>query len=167
MKISEYLKWLNEIGFKEALKIDFVGHEKRNEAMYIFWCAKYGILLRFDTYSGDLNGGQYYYNWLPKDIDKGYEFVSSGGFYKYNDELIWIGSHDCRSNIEREIKKLKKNGKFIVPWIKRPFLWLLHYKDKEALIELSDREWDVVNYRRMHQLSDAIQTAIKGQSDET
>ena len=160
---EEYLKLIDGIGFKQALKVDFKRHENRNEALYIFWYEECGILLCFNTYGDNLNGGSFYYNWIPsgKDEEAVYKYTSSGGFRKFDDEFIWIGDHDCRNNIDINIKNLEENGKFVVPWAERPFLWLLHYMDDERHTE----EWKLVNERRILQLPKDIQIAIEGKYD--
>ena len=158
-KTSEYLKTIKKIDFEQLLKVDFKGEENRNEAFYIFWDAKRGILLCFDTYGININGGHFYYNWIPKDRRAAYKYSSSGGFEKHNIEMMWVGYHDWRENIEENIKNLSKDGEFVVPWIKQPFLWLLHYKDKEAWTSGGYKE---VNKRRIAMLPKGVQVAIKG-----
>lgn len=166
MKISDYLELINKIGFEQILKLDFKGHENRCEALYIFWDTKHGILLCFDTYAGDVNSGNLYYNWIPKDMQAAHKYTSSGNFEKYDDEIVWIGDHDCRSNIDTNIRDLKKNGKFIVPWVRRPFLWLLHYMDKYKQNNVDNKKWKLINEQRILQLPKDVQIAIKGKNDK-
>ena len=168
MKTIEYLELINRIGFEQALKVDFKGYENRKESLYIFWDAKRGILLRFDTYADDINSGHFYYNWIPKDGETYYNYISSGGFRKFDDKFIWIGDHDCRNNIDVNIKNLKENGKFVVPWMERPFLWLLHYKDKEKCSNNTiDKDYyKLINEARILRLSKEIQIAIKGKDEK-
>jgi len=162
MKTKEYLKLVEKLGFKQALKVDFKGHENRNEALYIYLDSKRGILLCFDTYDVSVNGGHFYYNWIPKDRQEAYKYTSSGGFENHNDGMVWVGHHDCRGNIDINIRNLDENGKFVVPWIKRPFLWLLHYKDEERYGNIVDREYESVNKQRILQLPEDVQAAIMG-----
>ena len=44
--------------------MDFKGHENRDEAFYVYWDAKRGILLYFYTYGDNINGGEFAYNWI-------------------------------------------------------------------------------------------------------
>ena len=156
MKTLEYLKLVEEIGFEQVLKVDFKGNENRDEVFYIFWDAKRSILLCFDTYGDDVNGGDFYYNWIPKDIHTTYKYTRSGGFEKHNDGMVWVGYHDCSENIENVIKKFEENGDFVVQWIKQPFLWLVHYGDNKR------EEYKDINKQRIVMLPEGIQTAIKG-----
>jgi len=159
---AEFIETVKRIGFEQALKVDFKGEENRDEALYVFWNAKQGILLCFDTWGDHVNGGSFYYNWIPKDRQVAYKYTHSGGFEKHNDGMVWIGRHDCRENLEENIKNLDRNGKFVVPWIKQPFLWLLHYKDEERNSNIHDHEYESVNKRRIAMFSKEIQDAIKG-----
>jgi len=138
--------------------VDFKGEENRDETFYIFWDAKRGILLCFDTYGVNVNSGNFYYNWIPKDR-QAVKYKSSGSFEEHNDGMVWVGSHDCRNDIDINIRNLEENGEFVVPWIHRPFLWLLHYKDKK--IETSG-DFKEVNKRRIAMLPEDVQTAIRG-----
>ena len=161
-KTSEYLETVKKIGFKQLLKVDFKREENRDEAFYILWDVKRGILLCFDTWGINVNGGDFYYNWIPKDRQVAYKYTSSGGFEKHNDGIVWVGKHDCRKDIDKKIQNLEKNGEFVVPWIHRPFLWLLHYKDKERYSNIVDHEYKLVNERRIAMLPKDVQTAIRG-----
>lgn len=160
MKTSEYLLLVEKIGFKQALKVNFKGYENRGEAFYIYWDINHGILLCFDTYGDNVNSGHFYYNWVPKDTQAAYKYTSSGGFEKNNDGMVLIGYHDCRENIDENIKNLEENGEFVVPWVYRPFLWLLHYKDKERHTSIDNMDFKLVNKRRIAMLPKDIQTAI-------
>ena len=161
MKTSEYLKLVRKIGFRQILKVDFKGYDDRDETFYIFWDTKRGILLYFDTYGDSVNSGDFSYNWIPKDRQVAYKYTSSGGFEKYNDGMVWVGHHDCGENIDTNIKNLEENGEFVVPWISRPFLWLLHYKDTEKYGR-SEEGYKGINERRIAMLPEGIQTAIRG-----
>lgn len=162
MKTSEFLEIVEKEGFKQALKVDFKGYEGRDEAIYIFWEEKKGILLCFDTYGINVNGGHFYYNWVPKDREVAYKYTHTGGFEKHNNGMVWVGSHDCRIDMDKNIKNLEENGDFVVPWINRPFLWLLHYKDEERENILVDKKYKLVNERRIALLPREIQDAIRG-----
>lgn len=161
-KTSEYLETIKKIGFEQLLKVDFKGEENRDDAFYIFWDAKRGILLCFDTWGITVHSGDFYYNWIPKNIQVAYKHTSSGGFEKHNDGLVWVGRHNCKNDIDKSIRNLEENGKFVVPWIHRPFLWLLHHKDKERYSNIVDCEYKLVNERRILQLPKDVQIAIRG-----
>ena len=160
MKTLEYIKLVEEIGFRQALKVDFKGYENRDEVFYIYWDTNHGILLCFDTYGINVNGGHFYYNWIPKNRQVAYKYTSSGGFEKHNDEMVWVGYHDCREDIDVNIRNLSENGEFVVPWKDRPFLWLLHFRDEEKYGD--NEEYKEVNKQRIAMLPEGIQTAIKG-----
>ncbi|MCK4526331.1 hypothetical protein KAW18_03070 [candidate division WOR-3 bacterium] len=135
--------------------------KNRDGAFYVYWDAKRGILLYFDTYGDNINGGEFAYNWIPRDRQAAYRYTSSGGFEKHNDGMVWVGYHSCGGgNIDVNIKNLEENGEFVVPWVRKPFLWLLHYKDTEKYG--GSKEYKEVNEQRIAMLPKDIQTAIKG-----
>ena len=117
-----YIKSLESLGFVKVLEIQFEVKDEdaplHKETYYVYFYEKYGIVLTFDTYTGDVNSGDLYYEWIPNNIDgKNYEVTSSGGYTKINDHYIWRGSHDCRRDIRSIINGLKSMGKFQTPWV--------------------------------------------------
>lgn len=161
-----YLELVERIGFRQVLKVDFKGYKNEDEAFFIYWDAKRGILLSFDTSNCRVNHGYLYYNWIPMDgeVSCSYRFAD-GVLVKYNDRILWVGRQSYSGrDIDEDIKNLDENGEFVVPWIIRPSLWLLHYKDKERerYSKIVDKEYELVNERRIAMLPKEIQAAIKG-----
>jgi hypothetical protein len=92
---SDYLKIVESIGFETLLIEPFTGSSGTSERMYIMWHDEYSILLKFDTYSyiddgswaksgkevppPSINGGSFYYNWSPNNMDNRHANTSSGG----------------------------------------------------------------------------------------
>lgn len=116
MKIGDVLKELDKFGFKQVLDISFVDSDKRTQNhYYIYFCKKYGILLKFDTYGGDrVNGGQYYYQWNPHLY---HPCFSSGGWINVDTIPTWIGDGDCREGMFESITELARDGTFVTPWV--------------------------------------------------
>lgn len=160
MKVLEYLEITERLGFKQILKVDFKGDKGRDEAFYVFWDTKRSILLCFDTYGINVNVGNFYYNWIPKDRQVVYKYTSSGGFEKHNDGFVWVGYHNCSEDLEKTIENFEENGDFVVQWIKQPFLWLVHYGDDKR------KEYKDINKQRIAMLPEGIQTAIRGIENE-
>jgi hypothetical protein len=163
--LESYMQKAKEVGFEIVLNFPFKSipyddnDPVRNEAFYVLWEAKRGILLVFDTYYGNrVNGGNFYYNIKPKDINNffGSRVTSSGGFR----DGIWVGHHDCREGLKFHIQQLEKYGDFVNPWIEQPFLWLLHYSDTESGYGTYDHR--EINQQRINLLPTAVQEAIKG-----
>ena len=141
--------------------------ELYNDTMYVYWHPVDCILLVFDTfYSGkSVNGGNFYYNWLPNAENKGkrWEFTSSGGYehpdgrssdYKRvppdvwdaayeNNELFWVGYHDCREALRFHIRRLREGGTFLNPWKFSPIVWLTHWADRK---DDRDKSYDSSGY---------------------
>lgn len=160
-KLSRYLRIVKDIGFDLALEFPFVGRPSGSESVYdermfVFW--RDGILLVFDTYLEDsVNGGKFYYNWIPNDYKEGYKYTSSGGYYG-EDPMFWAGDHDCREALRFHIRRLDENGKILPVWEKRPFLWLLNYMDTKD----DKYDYEKINRDRIAMLPKEIQKAIKG-----
>ena len=125
MDTLAFLRVIERFGFKAALTIPFKGHFVLPDNLYIYFLEKYGILLEFDTYDEGVNGGNFYYEWIPHDFKRDhYKVTSTGGFEKiyhnprYADGTrVWVGQHDCRENIKEKIEGLAEKGTFITPWI--------------------------------------------------
>jgi hypothetical protein len=82
--VEEYIRKITDFGFEQILKEDFQakgwGDDLTDNSLYIFWHKEYSILLKFDTFNGSgVNGGNFYYNWIPNDRG-GNAFTSSGGY---------------------------------------------------------------------------------------
>jgi hypothetical protein len=138
--LEDYLKILEKQGFKEVLKVPFVGRRwenlqwKAQDDLYlVYWRSP--VIVAFDTFSMKLvNGGCVWYNWKPYQKDPKFCIEMS---YWLNDVLI--GCHDCRVDFVRTLDMMGENGMFINPWINHN-LWLVNYveryqgKDEEITI---------------------------------
>lgn len=135
-KLSEYLSIVQGFGFKIVYAEDFKA-DRRDEKMYILWHDDLSILLRFDTFTwgheseGNVNGGNFYYNWVPHGGVNRWDLTSSGGFFSEDKAPVWVGDHDCREAIITKIKALFENGTFVKEWKDCAFPWLTHYVDHE------------------------------------
>lgn len=139
MPLTEYLEVIEDFGFERVLYLPFRKYEAE-DALYIYWEPERGILLSFDSYNGNrVNGGRFYYNWIPNET-MSHRVTSSGGFYKIGeDQYIWSGYHDCREAIRHHVKQLESAGSFIVPWLKLDScIWLFHYGETEGLRDFTE-----------------------------
>jgi hypothetical protein len=123
--LATYLDIMREIGFNIGVADPFQGNSKQ-ETYYILWRPD-GILLTFDTYGGDhLNGGSFYYNWVP--YGEYYPWISSGSGHDIDGLNVWEGYHDCREAVRHKLRGLQEHGKFLAPWKVGPSIHLGHYK---------------------------------------
>ena len=142
--IDRYLRILAEEGFEQALRLPFTAHDTydnttRDEALYVFWHARDGLLLKFDTYNTTrVNGGNVYYNVKPKagvlphDSDLCHGVTSSGGWHGADGDQVnwvWAGDHDCREALRFHLRQLREHGDFVTPWQYTPYLSMCHYQD--------------------------------------
>lgn len=143
MDVKDVLDEIEKFGFKRVLDVPFMNDENTiQEHLYVYFCEKYGILLEFDTYSGNhVNGGLYHYQWTTKTGEAKHNYaLSSGGWEKKGDVYIWEGHGDVRHDMFESITQLMRDGKFVTPWIGTCKIFVptfVHYMDHH-----SDGTWD-------------------------
>jgi hypothetical protein len=168
MKLEPYLKFVKQEGFEELLRIPFDGMSGYKEMFFIFFHWKEGILLKFDTFSGNgVNGGNFCYNWKPKPEFANEDKDGNLPYFKYlstahvvhqeaGRETIVCGNHDCREDLCKNLRNLRKYGDFVSPWIERPFLWLLHYMD----VKKPGYNYNALNAERIKLLPEDVQKLL-------
>jgi hypothetical protein len=131
MQVSAYRTIIESYGFELVLDTPFRGHHA--EERHFVYAHRDGLLLSVDTYGGErVNGGKVYYTWQTSpDVKDRQNLTSSGGYIDRGVFTLWQGDHDCREAIVHNLENLRAAGSFVSPWPKPPFLWLLHYMDKE------------------------------------
>jgi hypothetical protein len=169
--LSDFIAIAEDIGFRQVLKVDFKSRDGNDESFYIFWHDD-GLLLKFDSYCGHLNGGDFYYNWLMKDTKRCWEFTSNGHMHwtdymdsdNENCTDIWVGHHNCVEAMRYNIQMLRENGTFLKQWVETGFLWLCHHGDVTK-----DQEYENINNSRIDMLPaeirDMIRAAEKNKED--
>ncbi len=151
--LNQNLSVIEDIGFKLLCSGNILN---TNDKWRIFW--NDGLLLFCDSYYGDkkLNGGTVYFNYCgPREA---LDHCSSGFAGEFNREMVWDGDRDIREGLRYSINKMKKQGQILSTWIKRPFLWLLHYEDIKQ-----NYDYKTINEERIALLPIEVQEAIKGQ----
>ena len=158
MPLSDYIDCIQQIGFQKVYHKPFSAMhcgEKRDCEHFMFWENKRGILLHFDTYYGkSINGGKFYYNIKPKDVDnhEWHRHTSSGGLR----DGVWAGDHDCREAVKHHIQMLEEYADFLPVWKEDPFLWLLNWSDSKK----EGYDYKAINAERISKLPLHIQKAI-------
>jgi hypothetical protein len=139
--VENYLRIVGRAGF-EVVLCDLVKKSDRMEHFYILFNKELGILISFDTHKWEnkdsaenVNSGNILYNWLPNDRKDRFLYTSSGGFEDSGlpvpNELVWIGSHDCREAAITNISGLAANGTFFPKWVKQPFFWFVAHSESK------------------------------------
>jgi len=147
--LTYYEMVIAEEGFVKVLELPIVGTE---DTFFIYWHPD-GILLKFDSYNGrSVNGGNFYYNWKPNE-NADWSVLSS---HSGRVDGIIAGDHDCREAIRYHIQRLREEGTFLNPWVKRPFLWLLHYMDTKT----EGYDYKSITAERIAMLPEYVQSAI-------
>jgi hypothetical protein len=162
-KLARYQSIITAFGFEKVLADEW---ESRNgtETFFIYAHRK-GLLLSFDTFNGSsVNGGKVLYNWRPSvPLDEIYGCTSSGGFANYDTDPVWVGDHDCREALIHNLNKLNNRGEFVTPWVKRPFLWLLHYDESKV----PGYDYRAISEARVGRLPDWVQAFIGPSTDQS
>jgi len=168
-EIGRYKRIISEEGFEPVLCLPFSGRsyggEKPVAETFEVWFNRTnGILLRFDTYGADhVNGGSFYYNWIPSTKDGPY-VTSSGGYYETTVGLVWAGDHDAREALRLKIRMLRDNGRFVTPWLVPAQIWMSDYGFGNSIEKLEWperlRRYDEENERRIALLPVFVRTAI-------
>lgn len=155
--LEEYTDCLLAMGFKEVLRIPFGGDNeaKKDDEFRVYW--NNGVLLAFDTYWGckSVNGGKMYLNY--RGPRKALHQCSNGHIQGDSDSsYVWEVSRDCREGIKFAMEEMREQGEILPTWIKRPFLWLLHYQDTKA----EGYDYNKINEERIAMLPQHVREAI-------
>jgi hypothetical protein len=152
------------------------------ESLRIYYHEKDGILLCTDSFQGNRNAANAYYNWRPNlkpkeewadpkvaELVNFYQATSSGGMYfpekdgestddpKWED-IVWAGNHDAREGIAFKLKQLREYGKFIPVWTRQPSLWLLGHWETD-----DKSKYEKIRDDRINRLPTWVQDNIKGE----
>lgn len=157
MTFAEFISLIESNGFVKAYEEEFPnphGEEIIMEKLVVYW--KNGVLLEATSHWNSLNGGSILFNWEPNPNLERYTALNgcSNGpiiigktepkpFYnkwtdKWEDRIENVysntrdGSCDVREGLFLKISDLEEQGKFISPWIKPPFLWLVNYYENKV-----------------------------------
>lgn len=155
--LERYISIIENYGFERVLEIPFEGKSyctgpAPKEQFFVYWHPE-GLLLAFDTHqTTKVNGATVRYNWKP-DGELDWKLISSGSFHGD----YWVGDHDAREALIHHMDALKAEGKFLNPWRKAPFMWLLHYMDSKV----EGYDYESINKERIAMLPKKIQEAIK------
>lgn len=129
---DRYARIVGEMGFSKVLEVPFTSRYSEPERLEIWWHED-GLLLSFDTYRTEhVNGGKVYYNWRPNPDTERWRYTSSGHM---RPDGVWVGDHDCREALRHNLGRLRSGGSFLVPWVERPWLWLLHHGETDLAPE--------------------------------
>lgn len=133
--ISRYLWILGGLGFTEAKVHTFTwmdeyadGKLLETDALHLMVHQKHGLLLLFDTFRGRVNSATCYFNW-ESYTDDHWALRCSGGLCRDETKHVFVGYFDAREGVVFRVKHLLETGRFVTPWVERPFLWLLHHRD--------------------------------------
>lgn len=127
------MRVFSELGFSIVHQHKFDGNHP-GETFVVLWRPD-GVLAKAESYGLNRNTADIFYNWRPAEDIEPWGIASSGSFHRESYDLgdkVWVGQHDVREGLRHKLARLEENGKFLVPWVGRPFLWLLDYSQPKA-----------------------------------
>jgi hypothetical protein len=102
-----------------------------HEQQFFIYYRHPGILLAFDTYHDNVNGGHLYYNWKAhSETIRIPDRVLESGFT--TQAGIHVGSRDCREGLIMAIERMEEHGTFLETWVEGQFIWLLNYMESKS-----------------------------------
>ncbi len=116
------------LGFEHVLSLPLgLTAKHRKGDNLVFYAHRDGLLLVFDTCEELVNTANVYYNWKTKL--RPHECGEITSTYSMLGSHTYLGDHDCREGLRRKLTRLRGNGRFLSPWVREPFMWLLTSDD--------------------------------------
>lgn len=160
MDTDPYFTLVLEEGFHCLRTIPFKDpHDGGDETMFIMWHPDDGLLLVWDTYHGKRNRADIYFNWTGRE--RGLWPIRASGCWTGDFDnkaapLTWVGHFDAREALLHHLTWFRANGVFLKQWMKRPFLWLLHYGDTHS----KEYDHEAINAERIASLPAGVQQSL-------
>jgi hypothetical protein len=153
MSFADFKALLPGLGFtihhSESFKKD--GEDFTDELILAF-DPKRGALLTAHSYGGgrSINSGTVYFNW--QHTSEKFDYLEGCSHGPIKDSLVRDYSYDIREGLAFKLREADERGSFVIPWIKRPFLWLLTYKDSDA----KGYDYNAINKQRLAALPASV-----------
>lgn len=133
----DFLSILEAEGFEKVHEHTFIGTGNiggEQPETYTVWWRPDGLLATAESYHMGpqhpvaVNSAKVYYNHRYRR-GEGYWPAGSGSHIETGDPEIniIIGDSDIREGLKHTLATFIEHGEFLVPWVERPFLWLLDY----------------------------------------
>lgn len=131
--LAKYQAIITAAGFELALEDTFSYVDKWDKKTYteqFFVYHRNGQVLCFDTYRGNVNGGNVYYTWKPNGEDYP-DGITSSCSWDGNEEdgYVLVGHHDCRQGLIMNMEGLAQHGTFLPVMAGSAFIWMLSHAD--------------------------------------
>jgi len=162
--LKDYTRKIEDFGFVKVYEKAFyildrdTGKRKRDRH-FIYFHYEYSILLNFDTYRNEsVNGGTFYYNWSPNDVEAKRVCTSSGCMIEgqYDDDFDCI---EIPSNIGPEPKWKMKDTDYKSFREKNDMWWDMYWK------WLIDNKYRWI-WRGSHDAREGVKHKIKALTDD-
>jgi hypothetical protein len=150
--LEEWTAVIVEMGFEEILCDEIPDTQDK---LRIYWRKADGVLLVTDSYNGkSVNSATACFNYRgPRDA----MHKTSNGFVKEVDGVeVWAGSRDAREGLRYALDAMTKAGQLLPVWVKRPWLWLLHYN----YTKVEGYDYKAITEERISRLPEDVRKAI-------
>lgn len=162
--LQQNLQVIENEGFQLCASGKFLsssGDDSKEEEWRIYW--RGGILVFLDSFRGNLNHGNAYFNLLFHEKPPFGSTIFSG-YWKRTEEgkLIACGHIDIREGFRHRLSAFENEGQFLSKWDETPFLWLLHHMDTK----IDGYDYEAINQQRIALLPTEVQQSITPGTDK-
>lgn len=141
-----------DIGFEKVLELPIA---ETGDFFRVYWAD--GLLLVTDSYWKDksVNSAKCYFNFraTSEDAYKARSGCSHGGVPEGE---TMDASYDSRQGLRLKLAQLRECGEIPAKWVRRPFMWLLHYMDTKT----EGYDYEVITESRIAMLPEHVRSAI-------
>lgn len=125
--LQEWIEVVEGMGFE---LVAFGEIPDSNDKWRIWWMK--GILLFSDSYHDDtqVNGANAWLNY--KGPREAMHQCSNGFAMEIDGVPVWTVQRDAREGLRFALQEMGQSGEVLSKWVKRPFMWLLHYNDTKT-----------------------------------
>lgn len=142
--LAEWTAVIEDMGFRLLCCEPIPGTGDKHR----IWWHDDGILLHADSYGDDavVNGATALFNYCgPRSA---MHSCSSGFAGELDGQDVWDASRDAREGFRFAVDRMRQQGRFVKPWLRWNFRWLLHYGDTKA----KDYDYHAITAARLAQL---------------
>ena len=153
--LAEWMAVVDDMGFRLLSCEDIPGTGDK----YRIWWHDDGILLHSDSYYNDkvCSSATAVFNYVgPRNA---MHSCSSSFAGELDGSEVWDASRDARDGLRFALDRMRECGRFVKPWLRWGFRWLLHYGDTRT----EDFDYAAITAARLARLPDDVRAATGSQ----
>jgi len=152
--LEQWLGVVERLGFEKMLDEPIEGTADR---FRLFW--RPGVLLKMDSYWDDKSVNSAGIALCFKGDRNVLPSCSNGHACDVDGIPVWSVEKDAREGLRYFLAQIEAGGEILTKWPKRPFIWLLSYKDSKV----EGYDYNAINEARIAKLPEHVRSAINGQ----